>query len=153
MLLSSSGFDSERLVSHECISSLEAPFLKQDKDRLNTLLPGRLYGLYELVEGFVTILDRDDVARKSESVDMPPLFFDIRIVRGDGGNAAPGEIGEIVDRGAIMITRYYKWPDLASETIHDGWIYSDGGEDPQARVASALLGRAETEDLARPGPG
>ncbi|HEX5515315.1 MAG TPA: AMP-binding protein, partial [Gammaproteobacteria bacterium] len=123
-LLSSPGFDPERLASLECILSLGAPLLKQDKDRLNTLLPGRLYELYGLTEGFVTILDRDDVAGKSQSVGVPPPFFDIRIVRDDGSDAAPGEIGEIVGRGPIMMTGYYKRPDLTSETIRDGWIYS-----------------------------
>lgn len=123
-LLNAPGFDPARLASLECILSLGAPLLQQDKDRLNALLPGRLYELYGLTEGFVTILDRDDVARKSGSVGVPPPFYDLRIVRDDGSDAAPGEIGEIVGRGPIMMTGYYQRPDLTAETIRDGWIHS-----------------------------
>lgn len=104
-LLNAPGFDPARLASLECVLSLGAPLLQQDKDRLNALLPGRLYELYGLTEGFVTILDRDDVARKSGSVGVPPPFYDLRIVRDDGSDAAPGEIGEIGGRGPISPPR------------------------------------------------
>jgi acyl-CoA synthetase (AMP-forming)/AMP-acid ligase II len=123
-LLGSPRFDPARLASLECILSLGAPLLQRHKDRLNAALPGRFYELYGLTEGFVTILDRDDAVRKSGSVGIPPPFYRIRIVRDDGTDAAPGEIGEIVGRGPILMTGYYKRPDLTSQAIRDGWLYS-----------------------------
>jgi acyl-CoA synthetase (AMP-forming)/AMP-acid ligase II len=123
-LLGSPGFDPARLQSLECILSLGAPLLQPDKDRLNALLPGRLYELYGLTEGFVTILDKEDAVRKSGSVGRPPAFFDVRIVRDDGTAAAPGEIGEILGRGPIRMTGYYKRDDLTAETLREGWIRS-----------------------------
>ena len=111
-LLGSSHFDPKRLASLQCILSLGAPLLQQDKDRLNSALPSRFYELYGLTEGFVTILDRNDAVRKSGSVGVPPPFFRIRIVRDDGTDAAPGEIGEIIGRGPILMTGYYRRPDL-----------------------------------------
>lgn len=123
-LLNSPGFDPQRLASLECVLSLGAPLLQQHKDRLNTVLPGRLYELYGLTEGFFTILDRNDVARKSGSVGAPQPFSHIRIVREDGKEAAPGEIGEITGRGPAMMKGYYKLPDLTAQTMRDGWIHS-----------------------------
>lgn len=123
-LLGSPQFDPQRLASLECVLSLGAPLLQQFKDRLNQLLPGRLYELYGLTEGFITILDRDDVARKSGSVGLPPQFYRMRILREDGSEAAPGEIGEIVGRGPITMTGYYKRPDLTAQTLRDGWVHS-----------------------------
>jgi acyl-CoA synthetase (AMP-forming)/AMP-acid ligase II len=91
---------------------------------LNEALPGRFYELYGLTEGFVTILDRSDAVRKSGSVGVPPPFYDIRIVRDDGTNAEPNEIGEIAGRGPILMSGYYKRPDLTAQAIRDGWLYS-----------------------------
>jgi acyl-CoA synthetase (AMP-forming)/AMP-acid ligase II len=123
-MLDSPAFDPRRLASLECILSLGAPLLQEHKDRLNAALPRRFYELYGLTEGFVTILDRDDAVRKSGSVGAPPAFFSMRIVREDGTDAAPGEIGEIVGRGPILMTGYYKRPDLTAQAIRDGWLHS-----------------------------
>ncbi len=123
-LLNSPHFEPNRLASLECVLSLGAPLLQQDKDRLNAALPDRFYELYGLTEGFVTILDRDDAVRKSGSVGVPTPFFKVRIVRDDGSDAAPGEIGEIVGRGPIMMTGYYKRPDLTAQAIQEGWVHS-----------------------------
>ena len=123
-LLGSPAFEPRRLQSLECIVSLGAPLLQHDKDALNDALPGRLYELYGLTEGFVTILDREDARRKSGSVGVPPPFFKVRILREDGGECAAGEVGEIVGTGPIRMTGYYRRPDLTAETVRDGWIHS-----------------------------
>lgn len=101
-----------------------SPLLQKDKDRLNEALPGRLYELYGLTEGFVTILDRNDAVRKAGSVGVPPPFFEVRIVRDDGRDAAPGEVGEILGKGPIRMTGYYGRPDLTAQAVRDGWIHS-----------------------------
>ncbi|MGZ5583334.1 MAG: class I adenylate-forming enzyme family protein [Usitatibacter sp.] len=123
-LLGAPGFDPRRLASLECVVSLGAPLLQQDKDRLNAELPGRLYELYGLTEGFVTILDRSEAVRKGGSVGVPPAFFHMRIVREDGSDAAPGEAGEIAGRGPMLMTGYYTRPDLTADAIRDGWLHT-----------------------------
>jgi acyl-CoA synthetase (AMP-forming)/AMP-acid ligase II len=123
-LLASPRFEPRRLASLECLLSLGAPLLQPDKDRLNELLPGRLYELYGLTEGFFTILDRNDAVRKSGSVGVPTPLSQLRILRDDGSEAAPGELGEIAGRGPFMMTGYYKRPDLSAQAIRDGWIHS-----------------------------
>ena len=57
------------------ILSLGAPLLLEHKQELIRRLPRRLYELYGLTEGFVTILDRDDVERKPGSVGVPPPLY------------------------------------------------------------------------------
>ena len=123
-ILGAPGFDAKRLASLECIVSLGAPLLQQDKDRLNAELPGRLYELYGLTEGFVTILDRSEATRRGGSVGVPPPFFRMRIVREDGSDCAPGEPGEIVGRGPILMTGYYRRPDLTAQAVRDGWLHT-----------------------------
>jgi acyl-CoA synthetase (AMP-forming)/AMP-acid ligase II len=123
-ILGAKGFDATRLASLECILSLGAPLLQQDKDRLNRELPGRLYELYGLTEGFVTILDRTEAVRKGGSVGVPPACFHMRILREDGSEAAPGEPGEIVGRGPMLMTGYYQRPDLTARAVRDGWLHT-----------------------------
>lgn len=88
---------------------------------MNAALPSRLYELYGLTEGFVTILDRTEALRKGGSVGVPPAFFRMRIVRADGSEAEPGEI---VGRGPMLMTGYYKRPDLTAAAIRDGWPHT-----------------------------
>jgi acyl-CoA synthetase (AMP-forming)/AMP-acid ligase II len=123
-ILGARGFDARRLASLECILSLGAPLLQQDKDRLNRELPGRLYELYGLTEGFVTVLDRTEAVRKGGSVGVPPACFHMRIERPDGTEAAVGEAGEIVGRGPMLMTGYYKRPDLTAQAVRDGWLHT-----------------------------
>lgn len=123
-LFNSPGFDPRRLESLAMILSLGAPLMNEYKEKLNRALPRRFYELYGLTEGFVTILDRDDAVRKAGSVGCPPQYSEMRIVGEDGRDCASGEIGEIVGRSPILMSGYYKRPDLTAQAIRDGWLYS-----------------------------
>jgi acyl-CoA synthetase (AMP-forming)/AMP-acid ligase II len=48
----------------------------------------------------------------------------MRIVREDGSDAAPGEVGEIVGRGPLLMQGYYKRPDLTAQALRGGWLYT-----------------------------
>jgi long-chain acyl-CoA synthetase len=123
-MLGSSAFAPQRLASLQMILSLGAPLLKEHKDRLNSLLPGRFHELYGLTEGFITILDRTEAVRKAGSVGIPAPYNEMRIVREDGADAPPGEVGEIVGRGPMLMQGYYKRPDLTAQAVRDGWLYT-----------------------------
>jgi acyl-CoA synthetase (AMP-forming)/AMP-acid ligase II len=105
------------------ILSLGAPLYQEHKDLLNRLLPDRFYELYGLTEGFWTILDKTQSLRKAGSVGSPPCFYEMRIVRDDGSDAA-GEVGEIVGRGPSLMLGYYGRPDLTEQAIRDGWLFT-----------------------------
>jgi long-chain acyl-CoA synthetase len=123
-LLDAPRFDPRRLSSLECVLSLGAPLLAKHRAAFEAVLPGRLYELYGLTEGMLTILDPESSAAHPGSVGRPPPFFGIRVLREDGSEAAPGEVGEIVGRGPILMDGYLGRPDLTAEAVRDGWMHS-----------------------------
>jgi len=114
----------ERLKSLEMVLSLGAPLHQTHKERLTQLLPQRFYELYGLTEGFVTVLDRDDYARKPKSVGCPLPLSQMRIVDNEGNEVAPGTVGEITGRGPHLMPGYYKRPNLTEQALRDGWLHS-----------------------------
>jgi acyl-CoA synthetase (AMP-forming)/AMP-acid ligase II len=72
----------------------------------------------------ITILDKDDVARKTGSVGGRQPFFELRICGEDGKDLPSGEIGEIVGRSPMLMPGYYKRPDLTQAAIRDGWMFT-----------------------------
>jgi long-chain acyl-CoA synthetase len=123
-LLQHDDFDEAHLPHLEMIGSLGAPLLLEHKQELMRRLPRRLYELYGLTEGFVTILDRDDVERKPGSVGVPPPLYSLRILDAEGRELRAGEVGEIVGRGPITMPGYHRRPELTAETLVDGWVKS-----------------------------
>ena len=123
-LLGSPHFSAESLKSLEMICTVGAPLHREHKEKLNRSLPGRFYELYGLTEGFITVLDKNHYASKPASVGPPQPFFEMRIMNEQGKAAAPGEIGEIVGRGPLLMPGYYKRPDLTAQAIIDGWLRS-----------------------------
>ncbi|MEN9933711.1 MAG: hypothetical protein RLZZ387_290 [Chloroflexota bacterium] len=123
-LLGESDFDERVLPSLEMIGSVGAPLHLEHKQALQRRLPGRLYELYGLTEGFMTILDREDLGRKLGSVGVPPPSMELMILAEDGSEAAPGEVGEICGRGPMLMSGYYKRPDLTAQAVVDGWMHS-----------------------------
>ncbi len=123
-VLHSANFSPEALETLQMICSLGAPLHREYKEELIRQLPDRLYELYGLTEGFLTILDRNDYQRKTGSVGAPTAFFDLRIEDEAKKQVPPGEVGEIVGKGPIQMVEYYKRPGLTSRTIVDGWLYT-----------------------------
>jgi long-chain acyl-CoA synthetase len=123
-LLGRDDFAETQLPQLEMILSLGAPLLLEHKRELIRRLPRRLYELYGLTEGFVTVLDRNEVERKPESVGVPPPLYELRIVGEDGKELPPRQVGEIVGRGPITMPGYYGRPDLTSVALVDGWLRS-----------------------------
>ncbi len=123
-VLNSPAFDPKKFESLEMLQNLGAPLLLEHKHKLNEVLPGRFYELYGLTEGFFTILDKRDAKRKEGSVGGCSPFFEIRILQENGEECAPGEIGEIVGKGPMLMPGYYKRPDLTRNTIIGGWLHT-----------------------------
>jgi len=117
-------FEAATVPSLRMLGAVGAPFHKEHREELARRVPGVFHELYGLTEGFMTILDKDDYARKPTSVGVPPPFFEMRILDEDGHDVPPGEIGEIVGRSPLLMSGYYKRPDLTREVIKDGWLHS-----------------------------
>jgi long-chain acyl-CoA synthetase len=123
-LLNARRFDPARLASLEMLGSVGAPLHREHRDRLIEHLPGRAYELYGLTEGFVTILDACEFAARRDVVGVPAAFSEMRIVDEHGADVGPGRVGEIVGRGALLMSGYHKRPDLTAQAIVDGWLHS-----------------------------
>lgn len=123
-LLEHKRFTSSKLKSLEAIISLGATLHLRHKLQLEENFPGCFYEMYGLAEGFMTILDRGAAPEKLGSVGTPPPFFEMRIVDPDGAPLPPGQVGEIVGRGPIMMSGYFGRDDLTANAVKDGWLYS-----------------------------
>lgn len=123
-VLNAPNFSPKALESLEMLLALGAPLHKKYKEEINKYLPNRFYELYGLTEGFVTILDKYDFERKMGSVGRPTPFFDMKILSKKGEEIPPGVVGEICGKGPILMTEYYKRPDLTEKAVVDGWLHT-----------------------------
>jgi fatty-acyl-CoA synthase len=95
-------------------------------------------------------LDAEDAVRKAGSVGRPVFHAELRIVRTESlaappaawQDCAPGETGEIVVRGPIVMLGYWERLEASAETLRDGWLRTGdlGSFDPEGFVT--LTGRA-----------
>jgi acyl-CoA synthetase (AMP-forming)/AMP-acid ligase II len=85
----------------------------------------QLIELYGLTEGLVTILEPEDLERKILSVGKPVLGADIRIIGEDEREVAPGETGEIVGRGRLVMAGYHEQNEANREAT---WIDAAGAQ-------------------------
>ncbi|MEO7086619.1 MAG: class I adenylate-forming enzyme family protein [Gemmatimonadaceae bacterium] len=123
-VINAPNFSADKLKSIQMLCSVGAPWHREHKERLLPILPNSLYELYGLTEGFITVLDSTDFARKIDSVGVPIPFSDMRIVGDDGQDLGPNEVGEIVGRSPLMMPGYYKRPDLTAAALKDGWLFT-----------------------------
>ncbi len=123
-LLGCPRFVAANVPSLGMLGAVGAPFHTEHREELARRVPGVFHELYGLTEGFMTILDKDQYAAKPTSVGVPPPFFDMRIVDELGKDVDVGQVGEIIGRSPLLMSGYYKRPDLTREVIVDGWLHS-----------------------------
>ncbi|MBS29490.1 MAG: long-chain fatty acid--CoA ligase [Alphaproteobacteria bacterium] len=62
------------------------------------------------------------------SVGRATPLMRVEIMDPDGNILPPGETGEVVVRGGLTMTGYYKNPEATAEAFKDGWLHTgDGG--------------------------
>ena len=83
------------------------------------------YGQTEAPQ-IITHLSAAELTRAENlaSAGRPSLFTDVGIMDADGNLLPPGEQGEIVARGDLVMTGYLNMPDKTAETIIDGWLHT-----------------------------
>ncbi len=83
------------------------------------------FGMSETCSSTATpIGDLELLRRKAGTVGVPHLCVELRVVRPDGRDASPGEVGELWARGATVIDGYWKRPELNRTAFTDGWFRS-----------------------------
>ena len=123
-MMNAPNFEPRKFESVEMLCTVGAPFHIEHKERLTAAIPNVFYELYGLTEGVITILDKHDVATKTKSVGCSQPFFEMRIVDENGKDQPPGEVGEIIGRGPLLMPGYYKRPDLTAQAIKHGWMHT-----------------------------
>ncbi len=83
------------------------------------------YGQTEAPQ-IVTVMRADDFEDESNwrSVGRQALLSDMAIMSPEGKLLEANEIGEIVVRGDIIMTGYWRMPEKTAETIIDGWLHT-----------------------------
>jgi fatty-acyl-CoA synthase len=83
----------------------------------------QIYGQTE-IGGNATIMPAHLALESPEKCGWGSVFMDLRVVRPDDTDCAPGEQGEIVMRSPAMMKEYWRNPEETARTIRDGWLYS-----------------------------
>lgn len=84
------------------------------------IIISQIYGLTESSTIFWLPIDKAVV--KMGSVGQPVVHGEVRIVDAKGKNVKPGEIGEVIVKGPILMSGYWKRPDLTKKVVKDGWL-------------------------------
>lgn len=76
----------------------------------------------------ITGLRRADHASEDDailgSVGCARSGVEVAVLREDGSRAAPGETGEIVCRGDVVMSGYWNHPQATAAALRDGWLYT-----------------------------
>ncbi|ATQ42922.1 class I adenylate-forming enzyme family protein [Caulobacter mirabilis] len=110
-----------------------APMYAEDlKSAIATFGPERLWGGYGQGEAPCTIAhlptallqdagphDRDEVLG---SVGLPRSGVELRVMKPDGSSAAAGVSGEVLVRGAVVMSGYWNRPDDTAAALAGGWL-------------------------------
>jgi len=74
----------------------------------------------------LTCLRPDQLAdpRNLGSVGRPSMATEVAVMDKDGRLLEPGEEGEIVARGDLLMTGYWQMPQQTAATIVDGWLHT-----------------------------
>jgi long-chain acyl-CoA synthetase len=83
-----------------------------------TILEG--YGLSETSP--VASFNHPGRQRKPGSIGTPIEGVEMRLVDGEGGDVAPGAVGEIAIRGHNVMKGYWQKEEATREAIPDGWL-------------------------------
>ena len=84
---------------------------------------GVLHETYGSTEaGIVTNLRPADQLRKKSCVGLPFVGNSIRLQGDEGGEAAPGEVGELYSSSPYLFNGYWNKPAETEATMRDGWV-------------------------------
>ncbi|MEM6775756.1 MAG: class I adenylate-forming enzyme family protein [Pseudomonadota bacterium] len=90
-------------------------------ERMPGTRPNTGYGMTE-TSGIIAAVALEFFMERPTSVGPAMPTIEARCVNADGETLPAGEVGELLVRGAPIISGYLNRPDATAETIVDGWL-------------------------------
>ncbi|MEO1033949.1 MAG: AMP-binding protein [Pseudomonadota bacterium] len=116
-------FDAANVASLESLMCCGSPLAPSVKEAVIAAFGPAFLELYGLTEGLVTVLQPEDMADKLRSVGKPCPGQELVILGADDHPCPPGESGEIVGRGPLLMAGYHERDDANEEAT---WLGPDG---------------------------
>lgn len=83
-----------------------------------------VYQGYGMTEASPIISSNHPWCFKLGTSGRPFPSVEVKVIKEDGGEAAPGEKGQICVRGANVMKGYLKNDEATTETLRDGWLHT-----------------------------
>jgi long-chain acyl-CoA synthetase len=109
-----------------------APMYLADLDAAHAAFGFRLAQIYGQGESPMTITALDKAAhadtahlrwcQRLQSVGTPQIVCEVRIGDETGRPLPPGEVGEVMVRGAAVVRGYWRNPEATARAMGDGWL-------------------------------
>jgi long-chain acyl-CoA synthetase len=120
------------LSSLRYITNTGAPLPPEHIRRLQEIFPGvKIFSMYGLTEcKRVSYLDPDEIGRRPRSVGKAMPNLETMIVDEDGTPVKPGQVGQLIVRGASIMQGYWRADQDAEQVIRQGdypedrWLYT-----------------------------
>ncbi len=170
ILLQRSNLRSLRFPRLRYVTQAGGAMAPRHAEELRTILPGTdIYIMYGQTEATarLTWLDPRDLVRKCGSIGKAIPGVEIALKKEDGNEAAPGEVGEIVARGANIMQGYWRNPSetekvLRSDGLHtgdlarrdeEGFLYIVGRRSDMIKSGAHRISPKEIEEVLLEFPG
>jgi len=124
-MLSLENFEKFKLPHLKWAAVFGAPYSPDVINKFNKVCPqAKLLSGYGLTETAApnVLPPLDNV--KFGSVGKPVPWVELKIVDEDGVEVPKGEVGEIIFKGWPVTSGYYNQPELTSQVIKNGWLYT-----------------------------
>ena len=131
-ILDSPGFDPDLFRSMRLLLYGAASTRSNLVERMMDSLPCGLYHGYGLTEATAACaaLGAEDHRRRigitssGLSIGRPMVGVDMRITTPEGGDAEPGQVGELLIRTPKLMSGYWMQPQATEAAIRDGWLHT-----------------------------
>jgi len=127
LLLMAPGIEKYDLSSMVGLNSGAETMPAETRKRLMKIFPGaeisEAYGMTESC-GIITLRTPEYTESKPHSVGLPAALMEVKVVDEMGTEVKPNEVGELIVRGANIMTGYYKDPEKTADALRDGWLWT-----------------------------